>query len=394
MPVLLDRGMSEPMVLGSQRDISAAEFLSYRSIDLALINNMPDGALEATERQFAELIVAAAGDMLVRLRLCSLPEVPRADSARRHLDEAYSPLGGLWNSRLDGLIVTGAEPRATTLTHEPYWSSLTDIMDWAQCTTVSTVWSCLAAHAAVLHTDGINRRPLVEKKSGIFENTKTSDHPLVASLPCRFAIPHSRYNDLDQSELAACGYTILSRSEQAGVDIFVKQNGSKFVFFQGHPEYDTETLFREYRRDVARFLKGERDTYPAMPEQYFANVASNRLFAFRERALADRSEDLLSDFPTVESDLTNTWRDAATGIYRNWLTAIVAEKERRPKAMISISSRRATLSAAPNGAVPLIAIDGDRIKSLGRSTGASDAARPASKSRRVAMGAPAGRPKA
>src|SRR2546422_8537495 len=50
------------------------------------------------------------------------------------------------------------------------------------------------------------------------------------------------------------------------------------------------TLFRsrEYRRDIGRFLKGERETYPAMPQGYFDAKATDCLAAFRERALLQR----------------------------------------------------------------------------------------------------------
>ena len=102
MPVLLDRGTSGHAVLGCQREILASDFAPSRSIDVALVNNMPDSALEGTERQFAELLTAAAGDMLVRLKLFSLPGVPRAETARRYLGETYSAIDSLWNSRPDG----------------------------------------------------------------------------------------------------------------------------------------------------------------------------------------------------------------------------------------------------------------------------------------------------
>jgi homoserine O-succinyltransferase/O-acetyltransferase len=392
MPVLLDQGASRHTILGSPREISASDFTC--TIDLALINNMPDSALEGTERQFAELVAAASGDMLIRLRVYSLPDVPRALPARRYIDETYSSIDSLWGSPPDGLIVTGTEPRAAVLTDEPYWSALARVVDWAQYTTVSTIWSCLAAHAAVLHMDGIHRRLLPEKRSGVFTCANVSDHLLAAGLPRRFAIPHSRCNDLDQGELAACGYTILSSSEQGGIDSFVKQKQSTFVFFQGHPEYDAETLFREYRRDVARFLKEERESYPAMPEQYFAREARNRLIAFRERALVARSESLLADFPMVETELTNTWRHVAISIYRNWLRAIFAEKERRPSTMTGISSRRAARPAAPHGPAQLIAIEGDRILPFTPPTAASGVTRHAPRRGPAAMGTPAVRPKA
>src|SRR4051812_28805381 len=180
MPVLFDRGNLGYTVLGSQCEISVSDIQRANCIDLALINNMPDSALETTERQFAELLAAASGETLIRVKLFTLPDLPRSETARRYLSETYSTLDRLWSSRPHGLIVTGTEPRAAALADEPYWSTLTQIVDWAQYATKSAIWSCLAAHVAVLHVDGISRRPLREKRSGVFECTRIADHPMVA----------------------------------------------------------------------------------------------------------------------------------------------------------------------------------------------------------------------
>src|SRR5438552_18925271 len=80
-------------------------------LDIALINNMPDPALDATERQFRALLSAAADDIAVYLTLYTLPEVPRTDFGRRQVS-TYSNLDDLLNRDHDGLIVTGAVPRA------------------------------------------------------------------------------------------------------------------------------------------------------------------------------------------------------------------------------------------------------------------------------------------
>ena len=96
-----------------------------------------------------------------------------------------------------------------------------------------------------------------------------SDHPLTAAAPSRLQMPHSRWNEIPEEALLACGYRVLTRSEDAGVDAFVKQRKSLFVFFQGHPEYEATTLLLEYRRDIGRFLRRERETYPPMPQGYF-----------------------------------------------------------------------------------------------------------------------------
>jgi homoserine O-succinyltransferase len=297
-------------------------------IDIGLINNMPDAALDATERQFRALLGAAAKDIVVRLTLYTLPEVPRNEFGRRQVS-SYSNIDELWDRRHDGLIVTGAEPRAADLKDEPFWGSLTRVLEWAERHTHSTILSCLAAHAGILHIDGIVRRPLGDKRFGVFECVRVSDHPLTAAAPSRLQMPHSRWNEIPEEALLACGYRVLTRSEDAGVDAFVKQRKSLFVFFQGHPEYDATTLLLEYRRDIGRFLRGERDTYPPMPQGYLDEETVLALTILRERALSDRREEMLAEFPIAMAagKVRNNWRSTAQGLYRNWLLYICAAKK-------------------------------------------------------------------
>ncbi len=297
-------------------------------IDIGLVNNMPDAALNATERQFLALLRAAGDDLTVRLTLYTLPEVPRTDFGRDQVSR-YSDFDDLWKSHHDGLIVTGTEPRAADLRNEPYWESLTRVLEWAESHTYSTILSCLAAHAGILHIDGIARRPLGDKRFGVFECVRVSDHPLTAAAPSHLQMPQSRWNEVPEEALLACGYRVLTRSEGAGVDSFVKQRKSLFVFFQGHPEYEATTLLLEYRRDIGRFLRRERDTYPPMPHGYFDEETVEALTALRERALSDRREELLAEFPTAMAagKVTNTWRSTAESLYRNWLQYIGAQKQ-------------------------------------------------------------------
>jgi len=301
-----------------------------RSIHIGLVNNMPDGALKATERQFLTLLGAAAGGVEVCLSLFALPEVPRDEPGLQHVSRFYSDIEKLWDSHLDGLIVTGADPQTANLADEPYWGSLTKVIDWAEHNTLSTVWSCLAAHAAILHNDGICRRRLSEKRFGVFECARTSDHPLTAGVPSLFRMPHSRWNDIPGDQLADCGYRVLSRAKDGSVDAFAKQRKNLAVFFQGHPEYDVNSLLLEYRRDVGRYLSGDRDTYPSMPEGYGDREIGDAFTELRDRALSDRRKELIEHFPTalVEKRIVNTWHSVAARLYGNWLAYLCAQKER------------------------------------------------------------------
>jgi homoserine O-succinyltransferase/O-acetyltransferase len=332
MPILLDRGPGGcTIVVG--KDTAAERRQARRHpagcewIEIGLINNMPEAALEATEQQFLDLLSATAGDSWIHLRLFSLPGVPRSERARSYLSRSYGDVGDIRHADLDALIVTGTEPKAASLADEPYWEALTALVDWAGRNTISTIWSGLAAHAAVLHLDDIERAPLREKCIGVFDCDKLADHPLTVNLPSRSAIPHARWNELREDALVANGYQVLTRSPAAGVDTFVRQGQSLFLFFQGHPEYGASSLLNEYRRDVGRYLKGERDQYPAMPQRYFDARNEAALAAFRAQAEGQRSEELFADFPVL-TDLNANWQPFAVTIYRNWLSAVSAQKQR------------------------------------------------------------------
>jgi homoserine O-succinyltransferase len=295
---------------------------------IALLNNMPDAALETTEQQFGDLLAAAGADYDVRLRLFSFPELLRGEAGRKYVADHYEPIDSLWSGAFDGLIVTGAEPRTPTLPEEVYWPSLTRLVEWATESGTPTVWSCLAAHAAVLHLHGIERRRLGEKISGVFRCVKACETPLVAELPASWSIPHSRLNTLDAEQLVDAGYEIVSFSDDAGADAFILKRGALFVFYQGHPEYDAGALFREYRRDVGRFLAGTMDRYPEMPRGYFDAEPSRAFNAFRARAERQRTRVLLEEFPGRDQRAlpAHTWRDVAVRLYSNWLGHLAAQR--------------------------------------------------------------------
>jgi homoserine O-succinyltransferase/O-acetyltransferase len=299
-------------------------------LDIGLVNNMPDSALKSTELQFRNLLEASADDRLrVRIHYLALDEVARSAEMRAHMRGRYRDAASVAHLNLDALIVTGMEPRAKSLRDEPYWASLTHLIDWAERNTISTIWSCLAAHAAVLHLDEVGRQPLGFKRVGVFDCARTGDHPLLHGLAPTIQTPHSRYNEVQEEDLRRAGYRVLTRSPQAGVDLFVKERGtSLFVFFQGHPEYEGTALLREYRRDVLRFLHGAYDEYPAIPQNVLDPVLESELMRFAARAKARRRPDLASELPELSegAGTPSSWRQPAVLIYRNWLNHIAEAK--------------------------------------------------------------------
>ncbi len=115
---------------------------AYRgTIQIGLVNNMPDAALRATELQFAKLLKDASGGMDVQLRLFSLPEIERGDDARARMEGFYADAGTLSAAGIDALIVTGAEPKNDDMRQESYWGSLARLVDWAETGTVATMFT-------------------------------------------------------------------------------------------------------------------------------------------------------------------------------------------------------------------------------------------------------------
>ena len=297
-------------------------------VAIGLINNMGDQALKVTERQFGSLLSEAAGDIGVVFRIFALESTRRSRRALDYINARYEPASAAMDGGLDGLIITGAQPQADRLSEEPYWGELVGLIDWAKLNTASTILSCLAAHAGVLHLDGVERRRLPEKCTGVFGFTAERTHPLVGKQGRVRMMPHSRYNGLLQSELEQAGYVILTSSRTSGVDSFVKCFGSQFVFLQGHPEYDANSLAREYRRDMNQYLLGETRRIPARPKNYFGAEAEAKLNAMDScRHMEQRSEQQIQDLSIIDA-LTPTealWREAAVSFFRSWIEMIAIE---------------------------------------------------------------------
>jgi len=241
------------------------------SVTVALVNAMSDAALAITERRFSRLLQSALPGCAVTLRCVTLPEIARGEMAAARIARFYTSMADIVATPPDAVIFSGAEPVTDDLRDEAFWPSLTALFDWVQMQQIPSLFSCLAAHAAVLHYSGVRRRRLGRKVSGIYEQSPVPEasvpaHRLLRNLPGTFKVAHSRWNELDAADLAASGYQILTRGPQTGVDMFVPRDGAPQVFLQGHPEYEESALDGEYRRDLRRFANGETRVPPEPPE--------------------------------------------------------------------------------------------------------------------------------
>jgi homoserine O-succinyltransferase len=147
-------------------------------------------------------------------------------------------------------------------------------------------------------------------------------HPLLRDINTRFDVPHSRHNDISRAQLEAAGLAVLAESLEGGVHMAASPDQFRVIYMQGHPEYDANSLLKEYRRELYRYANDERDTPPPLPENYFSsNAVRSALDALETAKRAREAGGAYED--TLEADvdglLDNTWGDTAKAIVNNWL---------------------------------------------------------------------------
>jgi homoserine O-succinyltransferase/O-acetyltransferase len=295
----------------------------------ALVNNMPDSAFGATERQFVGLLEAGSGCETVVVTRHTMVGVPRGERIRARIAAEYRPLEDITSAPPDLLVVTGSNPIESRIEHEPYWSDLHGLLKWGTENVPAMVLSCLSAHAALAVFDGLERTTLPAKCTGVFAQDADPTHPLTAGMPemGTVVLPHSRLNTVPADAIAAAGYAVALQSGEVGWSVVTKTVGqSEVVLVQAHPEYDPSSLVREYHRDVRRYAGHESDVLPCLPRDCVAGSDWDQLRQLHERIVVggDRDPALVAAFPfdEVGARAPWPWRGAALRLYANLLGTI------------------------------------------------------------------------
>ena len=306
-----------------------------RELHIGLLNMMPDAALEATERQFFRLVGESNQIAQFYMHPFTLKELARDAKGREHVAKYYESFEEIKAAGLDALIITGANVQGTELAEQPFWEPLIEVIDWAYANVTSTLCSCLATHAVMQFRYGQKRRPLGFKRWGVYSHRVVDrKHPLVLGVNTRFDVPHSRFNQIDRSQFEAAGLHVLAESADAGVHLAVSEDGFRLVFFQGHPEYDSISLLKEYKREVLLYAAGKRPDFPPFPENYFTPQTQALLEEFRDAL--DRARSAGGPLPDLPETLLlphidNTWHDTAEAVINNWVGKVyqVTHSDRR-----------------------------------------------------------------
>lgn len=270
-------------------DEHRASTQDIRPLRIVILNLMPTKIV--TETQLLRLL----SNTPLQVDVCLLS--PETHSSRNtpeeHLTSFYTTPSAIRDEKFDGMIITGAPVEYLPFEQVDYWDELCSIMRWAKTHVYSTMYVCWGAYAGLYYHHGIKKYPLEEKLSGIYRHTtRVPEHPLVRGFNTYFNAPHSRYSFLRREDLDACGdLTVLADSEEAGVYLLASSDGRE-CYVTGHPEYDFDTLRKEYQRDL------EKGISVPLPRHYFP-------------------QDDPAQTPV------NTWRAHAHLLYSNWLNYFV-----------------------------------------------------------------------
>ena len=303
--------------------VERAQTQDIRELHVGLLNMMPDAALLVTEKQYMRLIGACNRIAQIYVYPFSVPGLARSPEALAHIEAFYADFDDLVAVGLDALIISGANVTNPALDLEPFWEPLGEVVSWAAANVTSILCSCLATHALVKHLYGIDREALRHKLWGVYRHGVCDrSHPLTQDVNTRFDAPHSRWNDIPRQSFDDAGLRVLATSDDAGVHLATSPDGFRIVYFQGHPEYDRNSLLKEYKREVGRFLAGALEAPPPYPEHYLSHEADDLAQTYLRDALAARAHDQADPaFPeeAFDAHLENTWGDTGRALFNNWL---------------------------------------------------------------------------
>ena len=303
--------------------LKEAKHQDIRELHIGILNMMPDSALNITEQQFINLIGGSNRIAQFYVHLFTLESIERTSDSNNYINQYYQKFEELKNEGLDALIITGANISKPNIENEIFWNELNEIITWADKSVTSVLCSCLASHALVKHFYNIDRRPLPIKRWGVYPHCITKiKHPLLRDINTRFDVPHSRHNEMPAEALKKAGLKVLVKSADGDVHVAVSPDSFRYVFLQGHPEYSINSLLKEYKREVFRYIDDERKDYPAFPDNYFNKEAQIIAGDFQIKVINNSNvANLKGEFPEsqLEETLDNTWGDSGKTLFNNWL---------------------------------------------------------------------------
>ena len=293
MPIRIPDSLPATAILESENIFVMTEYRAMhqdiRPLNVLILNLMPTKIV--TETQILRKLSNTPLQIQVELLQTASYRSQHTDS--NHLDSFYTTFEQVREKRYDGLIITGAPVENLDFSQVDYWDELCAIMEWSKTHVHSTLHICWGAQAGLYYHYGVEKRTLPKKLFGVYDHKVLKpSSPLFRGFDDIFAAPNSRYTEVWEADiLRVPELELIAKGDESGV-FLVKSTDSRHFFVMGHPEYDPDTLAREYFRDVKKGLD------IAVPAHYFPN-----------------------DDPTQPPIVR--WRSAGQLLYTNWLNYYV-----------------------------------------------------------------------
>ena len=264
MPIMIPNGLPAAKTLAEENifvmNETRAVSQDIRPLQILVLNLMPTKI--ATETQLSRLL--GNTPLQVELELIHTDSHESKNTSREHLLKFYKTFEDVRERRFDGFIITGAPVEQMPFEEVEYWPELCRILEWSKTHVHSTLHICWGAQAGLYYHYGIAKYPLPEKLFGIFPHRVEYKNPiLLRGFDDVFYAPHSRHTTIRREDVEQVKeLKIIASSEEAGI-YAVFTAGGRQIFLTGHPEYDPDTLKREYLRDLGKGLP------IAVPKNYF-----------------------------------------------------------------------------------------------------------------------------
>lgn len=268
-----------------------AKTQDIRPLKICILNLMPDKVATETQilRKLSNTIIQ------IEITLLATKSYRPKNTSRHHLASFYKYFSDIKGSKFDAMIITGAPVEHLEFSQVDYWQEITEILNWCESNVFSSLFICWASQAALYHYYGIGKVPLQNKLFGVFSHLKEDENNrLFQGMRSGFFVPHSRNTQSVEKEIRRhAGLKVLASLPFGGVHLVADTSGRR-LFMAGHPEYDEDTLKKEYLRDLGK-------SNVALPQNYFEG-----------------------DNPA--NPIINTWQSDASLFYLNWLNYYVYQE--------------------------------------------------------------------
>jgi homoserine O-succinyltransferase len=289
MPIRIPNDLPARAILENEgvavMDSTRAERQDIRPLHIGLLNLMPNK--QRTETQFARLI--GATPLQIDLTLVRISDHQSKNTPEAYLNSFYKKWEDIKTQKFDGFIVTGAPVAHLPFEEVRYWPEMVEIMNWTQTNVHAPLFICWGVQAALYHFHNVQRQRRADKAFGVYRHqNKQPTSPYLRGFSDDFAIPVSRYNDIDRDSLPQDGtLETLVDSDEVGL-CMLQDHKFRALYMLNHFEYDNNSLSEEYLRDQEAGLE------PYLPVNYFPNN-------------------------DPEATPLNTWRATAHLFFQNWI---------------------------------------------------------------------------